>query len=604
MVKIVSNGREVGVKIYGPNFEVMKDVLKEHKFMFDLGPFEGETKVWRKKIYSAKAGIMELRRIEVFNIDREILDAMEPKPETELLRVPYKESCLRKPPLGEFQINGIKMHSKQTRLLNAFKMGLGKTYTVISALNHLWDRNLIDRILVVAPTESIYNFRREILECATFPVTEEDIYMANVENRDPFNSDCKIAIMTYRTFLMLSDDVYFKKMKRKSKNYRTACLPIENWGTSRAIILDESHSIKEMTARQTKVLHLHKHHFRFRYLLSGTPYPNGVENLYSQITFMDEGLIPESYHEWLGTVADLGNRWSEYAINSYKADEVENFLERVKPWILREFTEGNIELPDQFIRKTYVGMNKKHREIYRRFIRYILTVSKEEHGRVVMKEVYKKFPYVTLAINNPCLLKGKDEFALYDRELADLIESWKFEEHSKLDACTSLLERYIKEEKKKVIIWTGHPLTNEQLKEHYKKYNPISIHGQIEVPKGMLRAEYRDQLLEKFKNDPKHHILIASFQMLSSAVNIVEAPRAINFDRSWSFLHWAQLIKRNHRIGSTEEVIVNPLIIEKTIEEKQDRVLEKRENLDQELLNRDSLTQQEWEELFEGVELD
>lgn len=604
MVKIVSNEREVGVKIYGPNFEVMKEILKENKFTFDLGPFEGETKVWRKKLYSAKEGILELRKIEVFNIDRDLLEAMEPQPETEFLRIPYKESCLRKEPLGDYQVNGIKRHSKQTRLLNAFKMGLGKTYTVISALNHLWDRDLIDRILIVAPTESLYNFKREILECATFPITEDEIYMANVENRDPFGSDCKVVIMTYRSFLMLSDEAYFRVKKKRAKNYRLACLPIDQWGTKRAIVLDESHKIKSTKARQTKVLHLHKHHFRFRYLLSGTPYPNGVADLYSQITFMDEGLIPETYHEWLETVAYLGNRWSDYAINSYKADEVENFLEKVKPWILREFAEGNIELPDQFIKKIYVGMNKKHREIYRRFIKYILTVSREEHGRIIMKEVYKKFPYVTLAVNNPCLLKGKEEFAVHDRYLASLIDSWKFEDHSKLDACTSLLERYINEEKKKVIIWTGHPLTNEQLKEYYKKYNPISIHGQIEVPKGMLKAEYRDQLLEKFKKDPKHHILIASFQMLSSAVNIVEAPRAINFDRSWSFLHWAQLIKRNHRIGSTEEVIVNPLIIEKTIEEKQDRVLEKRENLDQELLNRDSLSQKEWEELFEGVEID
>ena len=604
MVKVVSNGKEVGVKIFGPNFDLMKEILKEHGFTFDLGPFEGETKVWRKKIYSAKEGILELRKIEVFNIDRNLLESMEPTLETEFLRIPYKESCLRKPPLGDFQVNGIKKHSKQTRLLNAFKMGLGKTYTVISAINHIWDKGLIDKLLVVAPTESIYNFKREILSCATFPVKEEEIYIANAENRDPFQDGVKVAIMTYRTFLMLSDQAYFLLKKKKSKKYRNPPIPLNKWGTERAIVLDESHHIKELTARQTKVLHLHKQFFRFRYLLSGTPYPNGVENLYSQVTFMDDGLIPESYYEWLGKIAYLGNRFSQYAINSYKTDEVDSFLERVKPWILREFTEGNIELPDQYIKKIYVGMNKKHREIYRRFIKYIMTISKEQHGRVIMKEVYKKFPYVTLAIDNPCLLKDKDEFEHYDRELAQLISSWKFEDHSKLEACTSLVEKYVKEEKKKVIIWTGHPLTNKQLTEYYKSYNPISIHGEIEIPKGMSKVQYRDTLLERFKTDPKHHILVASFQMLSSAVNIVEAPRAINFDRSWSFLHWAQLIKRNHRIGSTEEVIVNPLIIEKTIEEKQDRVLEKRENLDQELLNRDSLSKEEWEKLFEGVEID
>ncbi len=401
---------------------------------------------------------------------------------------------------------------------------------------------------------------------------------------------------------MLSDDAYYKKNKVKTKKYRKPPINLSKWGKERAIILDESHSIKNIKARQSKVLHLHKDYFRFRYLLTGTPYPNGVENLYSQIKFMDSNLIPENYYEWLPKIANLGNKFSEYAINSYKTEEVDKFLERVKPWILREFTEGNIELPDQYIKKIYVGLNDKQFEIYRSFIKFILVNSKKDKGRIVMKEIYKKFPFVMLAIDNPCLLKGKEELE-DDPKLSKLLKSWKFEDHSKLEACSSLLEKYVKEQNKKVIIWTGHPLTNKQLSSYYKKYNPISIHGELEVPKDLSKNEYRDQLLEKFKKDSDHKVLIASFQMLSSAVNITEAPRAINFDRSWSYLHWAQLIKRNHRIGSKENVIINPLIMEKTVEEKQDRVLEKRENLDQELLNKDSLTKKEWEDLFEGKEI-
>lgn len=599
-LNISRNKEFLVVKVSGNNFLELIEVLKLNRFKFEKD-FEYQESVWIKNIYESKTALEELLRVEMFHIPDEVFSLMEIQPETEKFRIRYDENLLKLKPIGNYQIEAITQGAKQSRLYLAHKMGLGKTFISVGILNHLWHHNLIDKVLIVAPSASIYNFRREILRFNTFGLERKEIYVANSEKREPFDNKYKVIFMTYRTFLMLSDDAYAKQFKKKSKNYRTACLPIDSWGTERAIVLDEAHMIKNRKARQTFVLNLHKKYFKFRYLLSGTPYPKGIEDLYSQIKFMDEGLIREDYYTWLESIAELGTYWSEYAIARYKKDKIKDFLEEINPWLIREFTEDNIELPPFIKKQVYTEISEKQRSIYRYYIRTVLDENQKKYGRIKMREVFLNFPRISLALNNPCILKGKIN-KHEDPVLYNLVEKWKFKDHSKLETLTSLLEKYVEDEEKKTIIWSGHPMTIKQLGEHYKKYNPIMIHGEMEIPKGVDREEYRDGLIEKFKKDKKHKILIASSLMLARAVNLVEAPRAICFDRGWNFEIWEQLSKRNHRIGSTETVVLDSIIMEDTLEERLDRVLEKRESLDRDLLKYDSLSKKQWEKLFDGVE--
>lgn len=601
-VRLSRNKQQIIIKISSPDkFLALKEVLNEHHFKFNP-EFEYQEKVWTQSIFLCEEALAELFDVESFNIPDEIFEAMKAPLETQFFRVPFKKELLKTEPKGDYQIRAIKQGIKQNRLYLAHKMGLGKTYMVIGILNHLWERGLIDKILIIAPTESVINFKRELLKFATFPLKEDEIALASSTNRRPFNDKSKVVIMRYRTFLMISDDYYKETHKKLSKKYRTACIPFGDWGTERAIILDEAHMIKNRTARSSRVLHIHRDFFKFRYLLSGTPYPLGVADLYSQLTFLDSRSIPIPYYDWLGKIANLGNRFSQYAINSYDEEKVKEFLKSVDKLIIREFTEDNLNLPELITKNIYVEMKPKQQAIYRSLISLVLDENKSKNGRIIMKEVYRNFPRISLALDNPCILKGKIDFQ-QEPELFKRIEKWKFSDHSKLESMTSLLEKYI-DEGKKVIIWSGHPLSINQLGEFYAKYNPVLIHGQLEIPKGTTREEYRDMLVESFKNDKTHKVLIASYLMIARAVNIVEASRSIWFDRPWNFEIVEQASKRNHRIGTTETVVMNPIIIEKTIEERQDRVLKKRQQLDKDLLKYDSLSKESWKNLFEGAELD
>ncbi len=421
MVILIENEDLLGVKISGDDhFEELKDCLKDHEFAWKPEGFLCYDKIWVEKIDRAKPAIKDLLKIEEFEVTDYLWDRMTPKLETKKYRIPYKKEYLASEPIAEYQERAIKKASKQTRLLLAHKQGLGKSYMIISAINHIWNNGLADKILVVCPTESVYNFRREILRFAMFPVTKDEIYIADVDHREPFQPEIKIVIAKYRTFLMLSDNVYRKKNKKKIEkeekrtgkkirtfNYRKPTLPLEEWGTNRIIVVDESHSIKELKSRQTKILHLHKKFFKFRYELSGTPWPTGVKDLYSQMTFLDPNLIPMSYRSWIKTVANIGTKWSDYEIRNYRENDVKQFMDSINDWIIREFVEDNVDIPEQYLKRYWVPFNRKHRALYKSYISYKMQEIKINFGRIVVKEVYRDFPNIMLALDNPCILQNK-----------------------------------------------------------------------------------------------------------------------------------------------------------------------------------------------------
>jgi SNF2 family DNA or RNA helicase len=606
MIEFFKNeeNQSLAIKIGGPRFDELKDCLKENKFSFKFidKRFPYIEKIWIKDIKKSRIALEELSETFSIKIPSDIWELSYCPPETKKIRNPIRSELLLSEPKGEYQLRTISKANKQNRLLFAHKMGLGKTFMIISTLNHLWAKGLIDKVLIISPAESVYNFKRELIKFSTFAKDESRIYTADAKHRDPFQDSVDVVLMKYRTFLMLSDDAYKKKHTTFSKDYRSATLDLGSWGSSRAIVLDESHFIKNKGARQTKVLQAHKKFFEYRYLLSGTPWPTGVKDLYSQIKFLDETLIPVGYNEWIKTIAEIGTRWSQYEINHYREEDVKEFLKKVDDWIIREFLEDNIKIPEQFIKKIWVPLNKKQEKIYKSYISYKMVESKEENGRYVVKQLYRDFPNISLALDNPCILKNKIE-SINDSYLKKILSSWEFKDHSKLESCSSLLDTYIGDGSK-VILWSGHPLTIQQLGEYYKKYNPILIHGELEIPKGSSKDQQRDYLLEKFKSQKKNKLLIASYLVLSTAVNIIEATRMIYFDRNWNFTYWAQSKERNHRIGTTFQTIVNPLIFDNTLENHQDRIIEGREALDKELMNYDSLSKDQWKNLFEGKEIE
>ena len=600
-VKLSKRGTNIVVTFNGSQFTQIKEVLKENAFTYKL-KYEGMSNVWTQKPSYSGAAIEELLTIEYFPISDEVRESFTIKEETQHYRTKYTTELLVSEPLKEFQKTAIKAGITQSRYYFGLEMGMGKTYIIVNVLNHLFFYKMAECALILAPLESIYNFRDEILMFNSVGITYDDIYIADVNNREPFLSGKKIVIMTYRSFVMLADDGYkeatgvrFKKSKRKSC-YDMPTINMDSWFSKRVLISDEAHLLKNIHAKQTQIVELHKQYFNFRYMLSGTPDPLGPEDWYSQLHILDESIIPQAYYTWLGTIAVVGTNFSRFGIVRYKPKKVAEFSTLITPWVMREF--GQLDLPPLLIEPVKLILSKKQLAIYRELVVYTLNILKLEDGKIIPKKVESKFPFIIQAVENPCILKGKiDQDA--SPSLYKLVEAWKFEDHSKLEYLDSLLEKYIAEGHR-VIIWSGHPKTIQSLGAYYNKYDPVVLHGEMELLKGESKAEFRFRIVNEFKNNESHKIAILSYQMASTAMNIVQASRTIYFDRSFNSLYWTQSIKRNHRPGQTKTVLVNPLITLGTLEDSLDKRLRNKGVRSKIFFDAESYPMETWTKLFNG----
>lgn len=476
-----------------------------------------------------------------------------------------------KPPYEDFQSDCIIRGCEYNRYAFYVGMGAGKTYVSVNIFNQLNNIDKVGAALIVCVPEVLYNWRHEILKFNSVGITSDDIYVVDKKNRTPFESDKKIVIVTYRMFVAISDKYYKLKKKKASRNYKKVDIGIDNWfrDKPRMLIIDESQRIKNRTSRGYKCLNMQKHHFENRYLLTGTPMPKGYADLYSQMKILDPNLIDLTYQQFANWIGDTSGGYSEYDITKYKPDKVEEFIQQISPYVTRLDEEDILDLPELKIRKNYCFLTGDQLEIYKETIKKTLAVIKNDKGKIEYGYVKKHFAHIMSSLHNPDILKRSDN--LYrSPELDKLLIRWDFKKHGKMEVLTSLLEKYIKEEKQRVLIWSTHPETIDYISKHFEKYKPYKIHG---------ATKNKEETLNNFKKDKESKILVANTQCLSTGVNITECTRVIYFDRSYNFELFKQSLKRTHRHGQLNEVTTNILLFDVNLELDQDEILEDRNKI-------------------------
>lgn len=595
---------QVHILFKGQNFLDILNLCKSSYLRY-----EPKTSSWISSPSKALSLLPKFENIESVDVNIEQLkEATNRSVETQFIRFQFDESVLSYPPIKgktpfeNFQIECMKKGLNQNRLALFLGMGLGKTYIMIGILNHLFKYKNISNVLIISPVEGLYNWKTELLRFNSFNLTEEEIYIANAKNRLPFNEvKNKIVIMSYRTFLMISDDEYSKTNKgKRGVKYRKPILDFTNFGqdeNNRVIILDESHLIKNKDARQTHVISLHKQFFHYRYLLTGTPTPNSFNEIYTQMKFLDEASVPDAYMDFVLEIANVGNRFSMFAINYFYEDKIKNYEKKFSPWVIRIKSDEAIDLPELYVKKIHLELPSLQKQIYQQLIDYVLLVIKEDNdGRIIPRLVQNKFPYISQALDNPLLLNRDD--SIKSSEIIKLLKKFKFKDHGKLEITNSIVEQLMND-KKKLVIYDYHPLTLDLLAEHYLQYDPLVIHGQ-NTPSGISTPEFRSNIIEEFKHSNKRNLLIASSIVLSTAVNIVQCHNVIYFSRNWNLIDWVQSQKRFHRIGQTQNVLIQPMIFIDSLDERLDGSLDKKKHLNDSIFQKESLTKDEWKGIFTG----
>ena len=129
---------------------------------------------------------------------------------------------------------------------------------------------------------------------------------------------------------------------------------------------------------------------------------------------------------------------------------------------------------------------------------------------------------------------------------------------------------------------------------YLREFTPLSMTGDI--------PQYeRADIIERFKTSNEHKALILSLRVGGLGLNLQEASYVFHLDRWWNPAVERQAEDRSHRMGQTVKVNVIKYSCAGTIEERIDAILERKQELFDQLVDDVSLdlsTQMSSEELF------
>jgi SNF2 family DNA or RNA helicase len=411
-------------------------------------------------------------------------------------------------------------------------MGLGKTVQTLALLQSEKEKGDLGTSLLIMPTSLIYNWE---MEAAKFTPN--------------------LKILTYTGTLRVKDVSRFSKYDVVLTSYGITRLDIEALEKFyfNYIILDESQVIKNPTANIAKaVLQLKS---RYKLTLTGTPLENTTLDLWSQMTFINPGLLGgQSFFkkEYQQPIEKKGDEAKTKKLNGI-----------IRPFMLRRLkSQVATDLPEKVENIYYTNMTaeqeKKYEEIksfYRDKILELIDKEGINSSRMTILEGLTKLRQVS---NHP-----------------KMIDQYYTGSSGKLEDVSHMIENALLEGHK-LLVFSQFVKHLEIVKEMLKDRK---------IPFAYLDGSSTDrkEQVEKFNKSPDLKVFLISIKAGGLGLNLTEADYVFILDPWWNPAVEAQAADRAHRIGQKKKVFTYKFITRNSVEEKiltlQKRKLQLSENL-------------------------
>ncbi len=338
------------------------------------------------------------------------------------------------------------------------------------------------------------------------------------------------------------------------------------------IVIDESTAIKNPAAKIIRALNNIAKNAKYRRILSGTPSPQGPQDLWSQFYFLDNGLtLGPNYREFLVQHFDMIQLGSKEA-GTYKG---------VKPCISPEHSRNTmgwiqsqlsnrifrcklrdcIDLPPITISKLDVYLSEEQQAHYNSMAESFCTeVDGEEIEVTVDLTKILKLRQITGGF----ILNKEGEVKRVSKT------------NPKLQVLNEFLEGIPKGEK--VLIFAIHRAEIEMLRKQFGK-RAVAIYGGVSDVKKL-------NALDQFINNPEVDRIILQPQSAAYGVNGLTVSRycifySIDYRADTDY----QAIKRIERNGQTRAMFVYYLIATNTIDEVIYNVVKKKDRVQQKTID-------------------
>ena len=440
--------------------------------------------------------------------------------------------------LQKFQFGGIL----------ADDMGLGKTIQVLAWLKYRKTEGTNSPSLVVAPTSLVLNWEDEAkrflpdLKVLTYIGPSRKKYLNSWDTYD--------LIVTSYGILRL--DVEY--LAEKHVDY---------------YILDESQAIKNYSSKTFKAAKALKAENKL--CLTGTPLENHLGELWSQMDFLNPGILnsAKKFEESYVKPLKQGDENSRDSLNKL-----------IKPFILRRCKEEvESELPEKMEQVIKCPMSSEQQELYQRLRDHyrdsILSAVDQEGLNKNKMKVLEGLLRLRQSACHPGMIDPEHLDSGKMEKLRELLEEVKQGNHKAL--VFSQFTKFLK-------------LLSQDLDKNGFSYLYLD---------GSTPNHKRKKQVEHFQSGSNPNLFLISLKAGGTGLNLTAADYVFILDPWWNPAVEMQAVDRTHRIGQDKKVFTFRLITRDSVEEKVQALQEQKKELVQSVLSgsKDMLKQLSREDL-------
>lgn len=411
--------------------------------------------------------------------------------------------------LFPYQSAGALWLAERKRALLADGMGLGKTAQAIVAANMIGAKSIV----VICPAIARVNWRREF-----------DMWGAGQE-----------------VFVESYDKVV------RSKEVRDTIKSME----PDVLILDEAHYLKSRTSKRTQSIYgLHcmgkgiADYAGRVWLLTGTPAPNDVSELFPHLRGLWPDLLPadKKFMSFVTRYCHVDATPFGLKIIGNKKATLPELRENIKGIMLRRRAEDVLkDLPPIVWQEIEIEPDVLSPALAK------LEASAEVKAlRAVLDDPTAELSDAEgVAMATLRRMTGEAKAALIGSMIADELQANAYE---------------------KVIVFAHHKDVIRALRGLLEDFDPVVITGET-------TAAVRQSSIDRFQTDKNCRVFIGQIQACATAVTLHAANQVVFAEASWTPSDNAQAAKRAHRIGQTRPVMVRMIGLAGSIDAAVTRVL-------------------------------
>lgn len=412
-------------------------------------------------------------------------------------------------------------------------MGLGKTVQVIVALNCIPEAK---RILIVCPASLKLNWRRELEKWLVRPRA--------------------ILVADSKTFASLADGIVIVNYDVLHKHEEE--LRATEWDF---LCCDEAHALKNPSARRTKMVFGAKATAkekkngaadipgivaRYRILLTGTPIANKPVELFPLISYLD----PITWsNEWKFKQRYCGAHYNGFGWEFNGASHLDELQDKLRSTIM-----------------------------VRRLKKDVLTDLPPKRRQVI------EFPATgALAKIIAAESEASDDMDSIEAEVELAAAS---DDPNAYESAVKKLQKGMQarfEDMASIRMETGRamvPLALEHLREVVEEVGKVVVFGHHKEVLAAVKAEFGDAAVmivgdtpmaerqanaDRFQKDPGCTVIIGSFGAMGVGWTLTAAAHLVTVEQDWVPGNVSQAEDRIHRIGQRGSVLIQHLVIEKSI---------------------------------------